>query len=85
MLDRQRALLVVISRREHCDDEFTVQAVVEESRRALDKPFSSSHVNQMLAALASQGLVFKNRQGKYCFAVPLLGRYIRRQALEQAG
>ena len=78
--DRQRALLFVISRLENCDDEFTVQEVVEESRRALDKPFSSSHTNQMLAALASQGLVFKNRHGRYSFAVPLLGRFIRRQS-----
>lgn len=51
----------------------------------LDKPFGSSHVNQMLATLASQGLVFKNRHGRYCFAVPLLGRCIRRQALEREG
>ena len=65
--DRQRALLVVISRLPNCDDEFTVQEVVEESRRGPDKPFSASHVNQMLAALASQGLVFKNRHGRYCF------------------
>ena len=77
--DRQRALLVVISRLPNCDDEFTVQEVVEESRRGPDKPFSASHVNQMLAALASQGLVFKNRHGRYCFAVPLLGRYVQRQ------
>ena len=80
--DRQRELLIVISRLENCDDEFTVQEVVEESRRVLERPFSSSHVNQMLVALASQGLVFKNRHGKYCFAVPLLGRYIHRQAEE---
>ena len=80
--DRQRALLIVISRLENCDDEFTVQEVVEESRRVLDRPFSSSHVNQMLVALASQGLVFKNRHGKYCYAVPLLGRYINRQVEE---
>ena len=77
--DRQRALLFVISRLESCDDEFTVQEVVEESKRALDKPFSSSHVNQMLVALASQGLVYKNRHGKYSFAVPLLGQFISRQ------
>lgn len=77
--DRQRALLFVISRLESCDDEFTVQEVVEESKQSLDKPFSSSHVNQMLVALASQGLVIKNRHGKYSFAVPLLGRYISRQ------
>lgn len=78
--DRQRELLFVISRLESCDDEFTVQEVVEESKRSLDNSFSSSHVNQMLVALAAQGLVFKNRHGKYSFAVPLLGRFISRQA-----
>ena len=81
--DRQRALLSVISRLENCDDEFTVQEVVEKSRRTLDKPFSSSHTNQMLAALAAQGLVFENRHGRYSFAVPLLGRFIRRQSTAQ--
>ena len=78
--DRQRDLLSVIARLESCDDEFTVQEVVEESRRSLDKPFSSSHVSQMLVTLAAQGLVYKNRHGRYSFAVPLLGRFIARQA-----
>ena len=78
--DRQRELLSAISQLENCDEEFTVQEVVEASKRVLDKPFSSSHVNQMLVTLASQGLVYKNRHGKYSFAVPLLGRFIRRQA-----
>ncbi len=77
--DRQRDLLAVIARLESCDDEFTVQEVVEESRRSLDKPFGASHVSQMLVTLAAQGLVYKNRHGKYSFAVPLLGRFIRRQ------
>lgn len=77
--DRQRALLFAIARLEHCDEEFTVQEVVQESRRGTEKPFGSSHVNQMLAALATQGLVYKNRHGRYSFAVPLLGRFIRRQ------
>lgn len=77
--DRQRELLVVISRLESCDEEFTVQEVVEESRRYLNKPFSGSHVNQMLVALTSQGLVYKNRRGRYSFSVPLLGGFIRRQ------
>ena len=78
--DRQRELLLAISQLENCDEEFTVQDVVEVSVRVLDKPFSSSHVNQMLVALAAQGLVYKNRHGRYSFAVPLLGRFIRRQA-----
>ena len=53
--------------------------MVEASRRTLDKPFSSSHVSQMLVTLSAQGLVYKNRHGKYSFAVPLLGRFIGRQ------
>ena len=77
--DRQRELLSVIASLENCDEEFTVQAIVEKSKESAGKPFSSSHTNQMLSALSAQGLVFKNRHGKYSFAVPLLGRYIRRQ------
>ncbi len=80
--DRQRELLSVISHLPSCDEEFTVQEVVEESKRSSGKPFSSSHVNQMLVALAAQGLVFKNRHGRYSFAVPLLGKFIRRQDRE---
>jgi hypothetical protein len=33
----------------------------------------------MLSALSLSGLVYKNRHGKYVFAVPLLGAFIRRQ------
>jgi hypothetical protein len=77
--DRQRELLIVIASMENCDEEFTVQEIVESSKRRLKKPFSPSHVNQMLAALSDAGLVYKNRHGKYSFAVPLLGRFIQRQ------
>jgi hypothetical protein len=31
-------------------------------------------VNQMLAALGASGLVYKNRHGRYSFAVPLFGQ-----------
>jgi len=47
--------------------------------KALARPFSASHVNQMLAALGKIGLVCKSRHGKYSFAVPLLGQFILRQ------
>ncbi len=77
--DRQRDLMSVIAQLPNCDTEFTVQETVEKSREILEKPFGSSQTNQMLVALSNQGLVFKNRHGKYSFAVPLLGRYIRRQ------
>jgi hypothetical protein len=77
--DRQRDLLSVIATLENADSEFTVQEVVERSKETLDKGFSSSHVNQMLATLSDQGLVFKNRYGRYSFAVPLLAGFISRQ------
>ena len=77
--DRQRELLGVIARLESADEEFTVQEIVERSKLELPKPFGSSHVNQMLVSLTEAGLVYKNRHGKYSFAVPLLGQFILRQ------
>ena len=77
--DRQRDLLIVIAHLDNHDLEFTVQEIVEKSQEIDGKPFSPSHVNQMLNALGNAGLVYKNRHGKYSFAVPLLGRFIMRQ------
>lgn len=82
--DRQRELLQVIAYLPNCDSEFTVQDIVEHpSNQQSDKPFSSSHINQMLAVLSEAGLVYKNRHGKYSFAVPLLGDFIKRQAEQE--
>jgi hypothetical protein len=83
--DRQRELLSVVAQLPNCDEEFTVQEVVGKSKEALTKSFSPSHVNQMLAKLAENGLVYKNRHGRYSFAVPLLGDFIRRQQADSAG
>ncbi len=78
--DRQRDLLAVIATLEDCDNEFTVQEVVEASaKNRSSKRFSPSHANQMLASLCEVGLVFKNRHGKYTLGVPLLAQFIRRQ------
>lgn len=77
--DRQRDLLKVIAKTESCDDEFTVQEISTKSKEISIKAFSPSHITQMLLKLCEQGLVFKNRHGKYSFAVPLLGGYINRQ------
>ena len=82
--DRQRELLAVIAQLPNRDDEFTVQEVVEQSKKSLEKPFGASHVNQILVKLADNGLVYKNRHGRYSFAVPLLGDFIRRQQAENA-
>jgi len=76
--DRQKELLLVIAHLHEPDEEFTIQELVEKSKEMLDKSFSPSHANQMLASLAERGMIYKNRVGKYSFAVPLLGRFIRR-------
>jgi hypothetical protein len=64
--DRQRELLQVVSILPNADQEFTVQEVVAASQtNSIRKPFTSSHVSQMLSTLAEVGLVYKNRHGKY--------------------
>ncbi len=76
--DRQRDLLVAAAHTQ--DDEFSIQQIVASSRRSLDKAFAGgSQVSQMLTTLINQGLVFKNRHGRYSFAVPMFDRFIRRQ------
>ncbi len=80
--DRERDLLSIVSGLPNCDAEFTVQEIVTRAKKELDKPFSNSHVNQLLNSLIEAGLVYRNRYGKYSFAVPLLGQFIRRQVGE---
>jgi hypothetical protein len=79
--NRQRELLSVIAMLDNCDGEFTVQQIVAQAK-IMPKPFGSSQVNQMLGHLTDSGLIYKNRHGKYSFAVPLLGRFILRQDQE---
>jgi hypothetical protein len=76
--DRQRELLWVVAHLKHAEEEFTIQELTETARRLLSKSFSPSHANQMLASLAERGMIYKNRLGRYSFAVPLLSRFIRR-------
>lgn len=81
--DRQRDLLRVVANLDHSDEEFTVQEIVERGKHMLDKPFGASQVNQMLSALGRAGLVYKNRHGRYSFAVPLFGQFILRHTKDQ--
>jgi len=82
--DRQRELLEVIAKLNNSSSEFSVQEIVESSKKLIHKPFSSSHVNQMLSSLINSGLIYKNRHGKYSFAVPMLDKYILRQMKDVA-
>jgi hypothetical protein len=77
--DRQRELLFLIAALPNAESEFTVSEIVEQSKASKGKPFGNSHVNQLLTSLSTAGLVYKNRHGKYSFAVPMLSRFIQRQ------
>jgi hypothetical protein len=80
--DRQRELLSIIATLENSEDEFTVSEIVNASK-TMANPFGSSQVSQMLSTLSDAGLIYKNRHGKYSFAVPLLGKFILRQEAER--
>ena len=72
--DRQRELLYVIAHLDSASSEFSVRKKSSsDPMRCSKKGFSSSHVNQMLVSLSNAGLIYKNRYGKYSFAVPLIG------------
>lgn len=77
--DRQRQLLWTIAHLDNAGGEFTVQEIVDKSKELLPKPFGNSHANQMLATMGDMGLIYKNRWGRYSFAVPLFDRFIHRQ------
>ena len=78
--DRQRDLLYVVSMLDDSEAEFSVQEIVGLSKKLPGmKGFSPSHTSQMLVALIKSGIIYKNRHGKYSFAVPLLDGFIRRQ------
>ena len=78
--DRQRELLEVVARLSNSDREFSAQQVFAKTKKSLKKPFAAAHVSQMFANLADAGLIYKNRHGKYSFAIPLFGKFILRQA-----
>ena len=79
LTDRQRDLLYCISLLEQADSEFSISEIVESSKRSEVKSFNSNDVSQMLPRLIDKGLIYKNRLGKYSFAVPLFSRFIKRK------
>lgn len=77
--DRERDLLTVIARLPNADGEFSVNDIVLAAGKQLERPFSASQTNQMLGRLTAKGLIYKNRHGRYLFAVPLMSKFISRQ------
>jgi len=81
LTDRKRELLSIIAKLQNCNDEFSGQEVSNESKNYNIANFSNSQVNQLLSSLVSDGIIYKNRFGKYSFAVPQLAEFIRRQKI----
>lgn len=81
--DRQRDLLFCIAHLENADDEFTISEIVEASKTLDIKSFGPGDVSQILPRLMDRGLVYKNRLGKYCLAVPLFSGFIKRRFSKQ--
>lgn len=76
--DRQQQLLFVIANLDSTDIEFTVQEILAKADDILMKSFSRSHISQLLVSLINSGLIYKDRHGKYLFAVPLMADFIKR-------
>jgi hypothetical protein len=77
--DRQQQFMQVIASLSNADEEFSVPEIVKASKELLKSGFNPSHSVQILQALSERGLIYRNRRGSYCFAVPLLARFIQRQ------
>ncbi|HET9638816.1 MAG TPA: hypothetical protein VFP12_06385 [Allosphingosinicella sp.] len=77
--DRQRDFMLVAASLPHSNGEFKVQDIVDLSTQVGEKPFRLSSANMMLKTLIDNDFVFRNRRGKYSFAVPLLDQFILRQ------
>ena len=67
-----------IAHLEHANDEYAISEIVEISKGLDVRRFTPADVSQMLPRLVDKGLIYRNRLGKYCFAVPLFSRFIRR-------
>jgi len=76
--DRQQELLQVIAKLPNSNEEFTVKEISDLSHEKLDNPFKPAYINSLLLKLIEYGLIYKNKRGKYSFAVPLLADYIKR-------
>lgn len=81
LTDRQREFLYCVAKCSNADEEFAVSEIVDSSKSGKCKnvkPFAANDVSQILPRMIEKGLIYKNRHGKYSFAVPLFSRFINR-------
>lgn len=76
--DRQKELLLIISKLPNSNKDFTAQDVLSQPNDF----GSASNLNQILTQLISKGFLYKENHGKYMFAVPMLADFINRQMAE---
>ncbi len=79
--DRQRNLLNIIAGLPSAEEEFTLKEIQQASQKT-ETTLKVSAINIMLKALADSGLIYKNRHGKYSFAVPMFSHFIKREIAE---
>lgn len=78
--DREKELMQLIASILESDNtEFTIQDITSTGGINM----SSSHINQSLARLIKKWFVYKDRHGKYNFAVPLLWSFIKRNLQQE--
>jgi hypothetical protein len=82
--DPQRVFLKIVAQLPNCEGEFTAQEIIRISGDILEKKYSSSSVAQYLSRLSDKGLIYRNRFGRYQFAVPMLSDFIKRQIEKDA-
>lgn len=80
--DRQKDLLEIIAKIPSANDEFSAQDIISKAKENAAVSFSPSHISQILKKLVESGFIYKNKHGKYSFAVPLLADYINRKEAE---
>lgn len=76
--DRQRDFMRVVASLESPSEEFTGKEITDLSSSILEKGFTQPSTSQMLRTLMNNGFVYRNRHGKYLFAVPMMANFIRR-------
>jgi AAA ATPase domain len=81
LTDGQKDLLRLVAAIPGCDGEFTILQIDEVLKKA-GKEKDKSSINKSLKLLADRGMVYKDKHGKYCLAVPMLTGFIKRQAVK---
>jgi type II secretory pathway predicted ATPase ExeA len=79
LTDRQKDMMRFIASLDSADSEFSIPEIQSALEGAGAKPLSKATIHVRLADLSDQGLVYKQRHGRYCLAVPRLGSFVRRR------